>query len=81
MICYLKHLAVGHLFGAWGKMQRSRKYQRFAMRCLQETYATTDHRLKVLLAEMAHEWQRIAKEAKDAKGQLRFRSPEADPGD
>jgi sugar diacid utilization regulator len=62
-------------------MQRSRKYQRFAMRCLQETYATTDHRLKVLLAEMAHEWQRIAEEAKDAKGQLRFRSPEADPGD
>ena len=62
-------------------MTRSRKYERFAVRCLQEAYATTDHRLKVLLAEMAQEWRRIAEEAKEAKGQLLFRSPEADPGD
>ena len=62
-------------------MQRSRKYQRFAMRCLEEAHTTTDHRLKVLLAEMAQEWERIAEEAKDAKGQLHFLSPEVDPGD
>jgi hypothetical protein len=60
-------------------MQRSRKYQRFAIRCLQEAYATTDHRLKVLLAEMAQEWQRIAEEAKDANGQYTFGVPRQTP--
>ena len=60
-------------------MQRSRKYQRFAMRCLQEAYATTDHRLKVLLGVTADEWQRIAEEAKDAKVSYTFGFPRQTP--
>jgi hypothetical protein len=58
----------------------ARKYQRFAMRCLQEAGATTDPRLKALLAEMAQEWQRLAEEA-NRKSEQHFRNPEADPGD
>ncbi len=62
-------------------MQRLRKYQRFAARCLQEARAITDPGLKALLAEMAQEWQRLADEAKGAKNEQPFRSPEADRGD
>ena len=40
-------------------MQRLRKYQRFAARCLQEARATADPRLRALLADMAQEWQRL----------------------
>jgi hypothetical protein len=50
------------------------------MRCLQEARATTDPRLKALLAEMAQEWQRLAEEA-NRKSEQHFRNPEADPGD
>ncbi len=60
-------------------MQRTRKYQRFAARCLQEARATTDPRLKALLVEMAQEWQRLVDEAK-GEGQ-NSRGPEADRGD
>ena len=40
-------------------MQRARKYQRFAARCLEEARATTDPRLKAFLGELAKEWQRL----------------------
>jgi hypothetical protein len=62
-------------------MQRARKYQRFAARCLQEAPVTTDPRLKAFLAEMAQEWQRLAEERKGSKSEQHLRSPEADPGD
>jgi hypothetical protein len=62
-------------------MQYARKYQRFAARCLQEASATTDPRLKMLLVEMAQEWQRFAEDAKAEKSEQQFRSPKTDPGD
>ena len=62
-------------------MQRARKYQRFAMQCLQEARTTTDPRLKAFLAEMAQEWQRLVEEAKGAKGAQNVRGLVEDPGD
>jgi hypothetical protein len=62
-------------------MQRARKYQRFAAKCLQKARTTTDPRLKALLAEMAQEWQRLAEEAKSGYSDQHTRSPEIDPGD
>jgi hypothetical protein len=62
-------------------MQRARKYQRFAARCLQEARTATDPRLKALLAEMAQEWQRLVEEAKGGKGEQHVRDLGADPGD
>lgn len=61
-------------------MQR-RKYQRFAARCLEQARATTDPRLKALLAEMAQEWQRLAEDVEGQKVKQDFRSPIEDPGD
>jgi len=48
-------------------MQRLRKYQEFAARCLQEARSTTDPRLKALLGEMAQEWQKLVEERKGAR--------------
>jgi hypothetical protein len=48
-------------------MQRLRKYQQFAPRCLQEARSTTDPRLKTFWAEMAQEWQRLVDERKGSK--------------
>jgi hypothetical protein len=62
-------------------MQHSRKYRRFAARCLEEARGTIDSRLKAFLAEMAQEWQRLAEEVKGEKNDQHFRGPEADPGD
>jgi hypothetical protein len=63
-------------------MRRSRKYQRFAARCLQEARTTTDPRHKAFLAEMAREWQRLAEETKGRESErTHFRGPEVDPGD
>jgi hypothetical protein len=62
-------------------MQGLRKYQRFGARCLQEARATTDHRLKAFLAEMAQEWQRLVDETKSAKNGRHVRGPEIDRGD
>ena len=50
-------------------MQRLRKYQQFAARCLQEARSTTDPRLKAFWAEMAQEWQRLVDERKGSGGE------------
>jgi len=50
-------------------MQRLRKYQEFAARCLEEARSTTDPRLKALLGEMAQEWQRLVDERKESKSE------------
>jgi len=63
-------------------MQRLRKYQEFAARCLQEARSTTDPRLKALLGEMAQEWHRLVEERKGSKSEhTHFRRHESDPGD
>ena len=62
-------------------MQRVRKYQRFAARCLEQARITIDPGLKAFLAEMAQEWQRLAEEVKSQKVKQDFRGPEEDPGD
>ena len=63
-------------------MQRLRKYQEFAARCLQEARSTTDPRLKALLGEMAQEWQKLVEERKGSKSEhTPFRRHEVDPGD
>jgi hypothetical protein len=56
-------------------------YQRFATRCLEEACITVDARLKALLQEMAQAWQRLADEAKSAKGVQASAAPELDRGD
>jgi hypothetical protein len=62
-------------------MQRLRKYQQFAARCLQEARSTTDLRLKALWVEMAQEWQRLVDERKGNKSEhAHFRDHEVDPG-
>jgi hypothetical protein len=62
-------------------MRRTKTYQRFAARCLEEARATTDPRLKALLAEMAQEWLRLVEEVKVLKSRPDSRGPETDPGD
>jgi hypothetical protein len=62
-------------------MQRVKRYQRFAARCLEEARVTIDPRLKAFLAEMAQEWQRLVEEANGAKALPKIRGPEVDPGD
>lgn len=62
-------------------MSTVRKYQRFAVRCLEEARATIDPGLKGFLAEMAREWQRLADEAKTEKLEHSGAGPEIDPGD
>jgi hypothetical protein len=63
-------------------MQRLRKYQEFAARCLQEARSTTDPRLKAFWAEMAQEWQTLVDEMKASKSEhTAFRRHEVDPGD
>ena len=63
-------------------MQRLRKYQQFAARCLQEARSTTDPRLKPFWAEMAQEWQRLVDERKGSKSEhTHVRRHEADTGD
>src|SRR5262249_1700723 len=56
-------------------MQQVKKYQRFAALCLEQARATTDHRLKAFLAEMAQEWQRLVEDVKGQKVKQDFRSP------
>jgi hypothetical protein len=63
-------------------MQRLRKYQQFAARCLQEARSTTDPRLKAFWAEMAQEWQTLVDERKGSKSEhTPFGRDEVDPGD
>ena len=63
-------------------MQRLRKYQEFAARCLQEARSTTDPRLKAFWAEMAQEWQRLVDERKGMNSEhAQFRRHGVDPGD
>jgi hypothetical protein len=63
-------------------MQRLRKYQGFAARCLQEARSTTDPRLKAFFAEMAQEWQRIVDEGEVSKSEhTPFGRHEVDSGD
>ena len=62
-------------------MQHSRKYRRFAARCLEEARGTVDPRLKAFLGEMAQEWQRLAEEAQGGKIAQHFSGPETDQGD
>lgn len=62
-------------------MQRMRRYQRFAARCLEEARETIDPRLKAFLGEMAQEWQRLGEEANGAKNLPKIQGPETDPGD
>jgi len=63
-------------------MQRLRKYQEFAARCLQEARSTTDPRLKALLGEMAQEWQKLVEERKGGKSEhTPYRRHDGDPGD
>ena len=63
-------------------MQRLRKYQEFAARCLQEARSTTDPRLKALLGEMAQEWQKLVEERKGSKSEhTPYRRHDGDPGD
>jgi hypothetical protein len=64
-----------------GKMQQTRKYRRFAAKCLEEARGTIDPRLKAFLGEMAQEWQRLAEEKKSEKSELAVRGPAGDPGD
>jgi hypothetical protein len=52
-------------------MQRLRKYQEFAARCLHEARLTTDPRLKAFWAEMAQEWQTLVDERKRSKANTR----------
>jgi hypothetical protein len=69
--------------GSWKgeKMQQTRKYRRFAARCLEEARGTIDPRLKAFLGEMAQEWQRLAEEKRNEKSELAVRGTAADPGD
>ena len=62
-------------------MQHSRKYRRFAARCLEEARGTIDPRLKAFLAEMAQEWQRLAEQVKGEVSKHHLTSPGPDPGD
>ena len=63
-------------------MQRLRKYQEFAARCLEEARSTTDPRLKAFWAEMAQEWQTLVDVRKEIKSEhTHFRRHEVDPGD
>jgi hypothetical protein len=48
-------------------MQRLRKYQEFAARCLQEARSTTDPHLKALLGEWAQEWQKLVERGREAR--------------
>ena len=63
------------------QMQQSRKFRRFAARCLEEARGTIDPRLKAFLAEMAQEWQRLAEQAKSEVHEHHVQGPQADPGD
>jgi hypothetical protein len=62
-------------------MQHSRKYRRFAARCLEEARGTIDPRLKAFLAEMAQEWQRLAEQVKGEVGEHHLTGRRVDPGD
>ena len=44
-------------------MTTSAKYNRFAVRCLEEARTTTDQSLKAFLIEMAQAWQLLANHA------------------
>jgi hypothetical protein len=62
-------------------MVARKDYQRFATRCVEEACITADAGLKALLQEMAQAWQRLADEAKNAKGLQASAAPELDRGD
>jgi hypothetical protein len=68
-------------FSGGSDMQHSRKYRRFAARCLEEARATIDPRLKAFLAEMAQEWQRLAEQVKGEVSKHHLTGPGPDPGD
>jgi hypothetical protein len=57
-----------HHFFIWNDTVVRKDYQRFATRCLEEACIAVDARQKALLQEMAQAWQRLADEAKSAKG-------------
>jgi hypothetical protein len=59
-------------------MQRLRKYQGFAARCLQEARSTTDPRLKAFFAEMA---QLVDEREVSNSEHTPFRRHEVDAGD
>jgi hypothetical protein len=44
-------------------MPPSKTYQRYAARCLEEARNTTDPEKRTFFAEMAKEWERLAREA------------------
>jgi hypothetical protein len=63
-------------------MPISTKYQRFAVRCLEEARRCADEPLKALLIEMAQAWQLLANQAVvNEKLQPKQPDDEADPGD
>ena len=68
-------------FPGGSDMQHSRKYRRFAARCLEEARGTIDPRLKAFLAEMAQEWQRLAEQVKGVVGEHHLTGRGVDPGD
>jgi hypothetical protein len=63
-------------------MTTSAKYNRFAVRCLEEARTTTDQSLRAFLIEMAQAWQLLANQA-TANDNLRSGpvGPETDSGD
>jgi len=62
-------------------MQVAKKYQQYAVRCLQEARTTTDFKLKTFLVEVAQAWQRLADQAKLGAALPNTRSAEPDRGD
>ena len=56
-------------------MQRARKYQRFAARCLEEARATTDPRLKAFLAEMVGNGKGSLRRRRTKEGNGTFEVP------
>ena len=63
-------------------MTTSAKYNRFAVRCLEEARTTTDQSLRAFLVEMAQAWQLLANQA-TANDNRRSApvGPETDSGD
>jgi hypothetical protein len=62
-------------------MPTPEKYNRFAVRCLDEARRTTDQSLRAFLIEMAQAWQMLANHANTSGKIERQTSRESDPGD
>jgi hypothetical protein len=63
-------------------MPISAKYQRFAVRCLEEARRSSDEPLKALLVEMAQAWQLLANQAVvNQRLEPKRADDEGDPGD